>query len=174
MQSLFNSLSKNQNNCKIPMMTKVKAQGLVSDLMPNIKLMQAAGHFLFNYHSENGGMTGLLRKIYASTHAILITIHFACMGINMAQYSDEVNELTANTITVLFFTHTIIKLGFFALNSKSFYRYASTCPRHTHTTASTDPHRTDRIISNAYMRCVLMTSYGMHAMRTMRTCGPLP
>lgn len=32
------------------MMTKVKHQGLVSDLMPNIKLMQMAGHFLFNYH----------------------------------------------------------------------------------------------------------------------------
>uniref|UniRef100_A0A2H1VE80 SFRICE_031029 n=1 Tax=Spodoptera frugiperda TaxID=7108 RepID=A0A2H1VE80_SPOFR len=31
----------------------------------------------------------------------------------------------------------------------------------THTTASTDPHRTDRIIGNVYMRCVLMTSYGM-------------
>uniref|UniRef100_A0A2H1VWB0 SFRICE_012908 n=1 Tax=Spodoptera frugiperda TaxID=7108 RepID=A0A2H1VWB0_SPOFR len=29
----------------------------------------------------------------------------------------------------------------------------------THTTASTDPHRTDRIISNAYMRCVLMTDW---------------
>ncbi|KAF9800005.1 hypothetical protein SFRURICE_016691 [Spodoptera frugiperda] len=29
----------------------------------------------------------------------------------------------------------------------------------THTTASTDPHRTDRIIGNAYIRCVLMTSY---------------
>uniref|UniRef100_A0A2H1WPN4 SFRICE_039960 n=1 Tax=Spodoptera frugiperda TaxID=7108 RepID=A0A2H1WPN4_SPOFR len=41
----------------------------------------------------------------------------------------------------------------------------------THTTASTDPHRTDRIIGNAYMRCVLMTSYGM---RTMRACGRLP
>nr|QLF97427.1 olfactory receptor Orco [Heliothis virescens]QLF97434.1 olfactory receptor Orco [Heliothis subflexa]CAD31851.1 chemosensory receptor 2 [Heliothis virescens] len=104
------------------MMTKVKAQGLVSDLMPNIKLMQMAGHFLFNYHSENAGMSNLLRKIYASTHAILIFIHYACMGINMAKYSDEVNELTANTITVLFFAHTIIKLAFFALNSKSFYR----------------------------------------------------
>uniref|UniRef100_A0A2H1VZ59 SFRICE_025013 n=1 Tax=Spodoptera frugiperda TaxID=7108 RepID=A0A2H1VZ59_SPOFR len=34
----------------------------------------------------------------------------------------------------------------------------------THTTASTDPHRTDRIISNAYMRCVLMTSYGMRSL----------
>ncbi|KAF9805235.1 hypothetical protein SFRURICE_009317 [Spodoptera frugiperda] len=43
----------------------------------------------------------------------------------------------------------------------------------THTTASTDPYRTHRIISNAYMRCVLMTSYGMHAMRTIRACGRL-
>uniref|UniRef100_A0A2H1VLX4 SFRICE_009906 n=1 Tax=Spodoptera frugiperda TaxID=7108 RepID=A0A2H1VLX4_SPOFR len=41
----------------------------------------------------------------------------------------------------------------------------------THTTASTDPNRTDRIIGNAYMRCVLMTSY---AMRTMRLCRRLP
>ncbi|KAF9793972.1 hypothetical protein SFRURICE_003408 [Spodoptera frugiperda] len=35
----------------------------------------------------------------------------------------------------------------------------------THTTASTDPHRRDRIIGNAYMRCVPMTSYGMRTMR---------
>ncbi|CAH0402862.1 unnamed protein product [Chilo suppressalis] len=104
------------------MMAKVKAQGLVSDLMPNIKLMQAAGHFLFNYHSDNSGMSTLLRKIYSSVHAILIVINFLCMAVNMAQYSDEVNELTANTITVLFFTHTVIKLLFFAVNSKSFYR----------------------------------------------------
>ncbi|KAF9793565.1 hypothetical protein SFRURICE_015592 [Spodoptera frugiperda] len=47
----------------------------------------------------------------------------------------------------------------------------------THTTASTDLHRTYRIISNTYMRCVLMTSYGMltmRAMRTMRACRRLP
>ncbi|KAF9808190.1 hypothetical protein SFRURICE_017342 [Spodoptera frugiperda] len=42
----------------------------------------------------------------------------------------------------------------------------------THTTEYTDPHRTDRI--NAYMRCVLMTSYGMRAVRTMRACERLP
>ncbi|KAF9818383.1 hypothetical protein SFRURICE_017805 [Spodoptera frugiperda] len=41
----------------------------------------------------------------------------------------------------------------------------------THTTASTDPHRTRRIINNTYMRCVLMTSYGM---RTIRASGLLP
>ncbi|KAF9800516.1 hypothetical protein SFRURICE_017778, partial [Spodoptera frugiperda] len=47
----------------------------------------------------------------------------------------------------------------------------------TRTTASADPHRTDRIISNAYMRCVRMTSYGMRTMRairTMRACERLP
>uniref|UniRef100_A0A2H1VUJ0 SFRICE_026109 n=1 Tax=Spodoptera frugiperda TaxID=7108 RepID=A0A2H1VUJ0_SPOFR len=37
--------------------------------------------------------------------------------------------------------------------------------------ASTDPHPTHRIIGNAYMQCVLMTSYGM---RTLRACGRLP
>ncbi|XP_073947747.1 odorant receptor coreceptor-like isoform X2 [Choristoneura fumiferana] len=105
------------------MMGKVKTQGLVSDLMPNIKLMQMVGHFLFNYTDETGGMSMLLRKIYASTHAVLIVVNFLCLAINMAQYSDEVNELTANTITVLFFVHTIIKLLFFALNSKNFYRH---------------------------------------------------
>ncbi|XP_028178675.1 odorant receptor coreceptor [Ostrinia furnacalis] len=104
------------------MMTKVKAQGLVSDLMPNIKLMQAAGHFLFNYHSDNSGMTTLLRKVYSSVHAFLIVINYLCMAANMAQYSEEVNELTANTITVLFFAHSVIKMLFFAVNSKSFYR----------------------------------------------------
>ncbi|XP_047511461.1 odorant receptor coreceptor [Pieris napi] len=104
------------------MMNKVKTQGLVSDLMPNIKLMQIAGHFLFNYHSENDGMSTLLRKVYASVHAFLIVTQYLCMVANMAQYSDEVNELTANTITILFFAHSIIKLLFFAITSKNFYR----------------------------------------------------
>nr|AII15784.1 odorant receptor co-receptor [Sitotroga cerealella] len=104
------------------MMTKVKTQGLVTDLMPNINLMRMFGHFVFNYLPESNGMSMLLRKIYASVHAVLIFVHFVCVGVNMAKYADEVNELTANTITVLFFTHTIIKLNYFAINSRSFYR----------------------------------------------------
>nr|ARQ32245.1 odorant receptor 83b [Conopomorpha sinensis] len=104
------------------MISKGKTVGLASDLMPNIKLMQMAGHFLFNYYDENAGMSMLLRKVYACVHAVLILINFLCMAYNMAKYADDVNELTANTITVLFFVHTIIKLAFFAVNSKSFYR----------------------------------------------------
>nr|AYE19959.1 Orco [Histia rhodope]QMS80314.1 odorant receptor [Histia rhodope] len=104
------------------MMTKVKTQGLVTDLMPNIRLMQIAGHFMFNYHDENAGMSFLLRKIYAGVHAFLFVIQYVCMGVNMAMYSEEVNELSANSITMLFFAHSLIKLLLFAINSKSFYR----------------------------------------------------
>uniref|UniRef100_A0A2H1VIF3 SFRICE_005916 n=1 Tax=Spodoptera frugiperda TaxID=7108 RepID=A0A2H1VIF3_SPOFR len=43
----------------------------------------------------------------------------------------------------------------------AFLARAAINPLETHTTASTDPHHTDRIISNADMRCVLKTSYGM-------------
>ncbi|KAF9790006.1 hypothetical protein SFRURICE_002371 [Spodoptera frugiperda] len=45
--------------------------------------------------------------------------------------------------------------------SPAFRAGAPVNPLETHTSASTDPHRTDRIIGNAYMRCVLMTSYVM-------------
>nr|BBB06436.1 olfactory receptor2 [Samia cynthia] len=104
------------------MMNNGNTQGLVTYMMPNIKLLQLSGHFLFNYHKDNNSMSVLLRRVYASVHAIMIILQYVCMGLNMANYSDEVNELTANTITVLFFAHSIIKLAFFALNSKNFYR----------------------------------------------------
>uniref|UniRef100_A0A2H1VKQ3 SFRICE_019328 n=1 Tax=Spodoptera frugiperda TaxID=7108 RepID=A0A2H1VKQ3_SPOFR len=38
-----------------------------------------------------------------------------------------------------------------------------------HTTASTDPHRTDRIISNTYMRCVLRHTECVRCVQ----CGPV-
>nr|AWV67916.1 odorant receptor co-receptor [Lampronia capitella] len=104
------------------MMTKFKVQGLVSDLMPNIKLMQMSGHYIFNYYEENGGMSMLMRKAYSAMHTVLITVQFLSMLANMAMYSDEVNELTANTITVLFFAHTLIKQLIFAVTSTNFYR----------------------------------------------------
>lgn len=98
-----------------------KYSGLVADLMPNIRCMQFSGHFLFNYCSS-GSSTLFLRKIYSSCHLILITIQFISMVINLALNTSEVNELTSNTITVLFFLHCITKFTYFALNSKSFYR----------------------------------------------------
>lgn len=95
-----------------------KYVGLVADLMPNIRLMQASGHFLFRY------VTGpiLIRKVYSWwTLAMVLMQFFAILG-NLATNADDVNELTANTITTLFFTHSVTKFIYFAVNSENFYR----------------------------------------------------
>nr|ACD40044.1 odorant receptor [Phyllotreta striolata] len=104
------------------MMKKVKVTGLVADLMPNIRLMQASGHFMFNYHADNSGVSHLLRKVYSCMHLVLVLIQYACILVNLALNPDDVNELTANTITVLFFTHCITKFVYFAVNVEFFYR----------------------------------------------------
>uniref|UniRef100_A0A2H1VKC7 SFRICE_032936 n=1 Tax=Spodoptera frugiperda TaxID=7108 RepID=A0A2H1VKC7_SPOFR len=56
-------------------------------------------------------------------------------------------------------SHSYKHRGQVWLDGRTVGRSGGTTSVETHTTASTDPHRTDRIISNAYMRCVLMTSY---------------
>lgn len=98
-----------------------KYTGLVADLMPNIRCMQFAGHFIFNYCSS-GSSTLFLRKIYSCITLILVFVQFTSMLINLALNTSEVNELTANTITVLFFLHCITKFIYFAFNSRTFYR----------------------------------------------------
>lgn len=94
-----------------------KYQGLVADLLPNIRWMQGCGHFMFKFTSG----PVLLRKIYAFTHFILCLLQFVFIIVNMVQNMDEGNELTANTVTTLFFTHSLVKLTFFALTSDNFY-----------------------------------------------------
>ncbi|XP_050090058.1 odorant receptor coreceptor [Anopheles aquasalis] len=95
-----------------------KYVGLVADLMPNIRLMQASGHFLFRY------VTGpiLIRKLYSWWTLIMVLMQFFAILGNLATNADDVNELTANTITTLFFTHSVTKFIYFAVNSENFYR----------------------------------------------------
>ncbi|CRK97298.1 CLUMA_CG010693, isoform A [Clunio marinus] len=95
-----------------------KYVGLVSDLLPNIRLMQGFGHFIFKY--INGPI--FLRKVYSSVHLVLLLFQFLCILLNLAQNTDEVSELTANTITVLFFTHCITKFVYVALSSENISR----------------------------------------------------
>ncbi|XP_054004546.1 odorant receptor coreceptor [Hylaeus anthracinus] len=101
-------------------MMKFNQQGLVADLMPNIRLMKASGHFLFNYYDDNS--TKFIHKVLAITHLVLVLMQFGFCGINLMLESDDVDVLTANTITMLFFTHSVVKLVYFAVRSKLFYR----------------------------------------------------
>lgn len=92
--------------------------GLVADLMPNIRLMRLVGHYM---HRFNSGST-FLSKIYSTVHLLLFFMQFICIIVNLALNTSDVNELTANTITALHFTHTITKFCYLALNGKAFYR----------------------------------------------------
>ncbi|XP_046805450.1 odorant receptor coreceptor isoform X1 [Lucilia cuprina] len=95
-----------------------KYVGLVADLMPNIKLMKYSGLFM---HAFTGG-SPLLKKVYSSIHLVLILAQFMFILVNMALNADEVNELSGNTITALFFTHCVTKFIYLAVNQKNFYR----------------------------------------------------
>ncbi|XP_018568191.1 odorant receptor coreceptor [Anoplophora glabripennis] len=103
-------------------MMKFKVSGLVADLMPNIRLIQASGHFMFNYHADNSGALHALRLGYSCAHLLFCLFQYGCIFGNLVVEKDDVNYLAANTITVLFFTHCITKFVYFALRSKLFYR----------------------------------------------------
>lgn len=49
-------------------------------------------------------------------------VQFIMCGINLFLERDDPDDLSANTITLLFFVHPIVKIVFFAATSKMFYR----------------------------------------------------
>lgn len=77
---------------------EVKYAGLVSDLMPNIRLMQGFGHFIFRYISG----PVLIRKLYSFTHLILLLFQFGCIIFNLIVYTGNVNELTCKELKWVF------------------------------------------------------------------------
>ncbi|XP_076257129.1 odorant receptor co-receptor [Rhynchophorus ferrugineus] len=104
------------------MMNTFKVAGLVADLMPNIRLIQASGHFMLNYHADNSGALHGLRLGYCCMHLLFVLLQFGCIFGNLVKEKDNVNDLAANTITILFFTHCLTKFVYFAVRSKLFYR----------------------------------------------------
>lgn len=67
-----------------------KYQGLVADLLPNIRIMQTVGHFIFRY------VTGpiFIRKLYSTAHLILFILQYFFIMTNLIQNMNEVSELT--------------------------------------------------------------------------------
>lgn len=63
-----------------------------------------------------------MRKIYAGVHYVLCLIQFLFIIVNMVQNMAHSDELTANTVTTLFFVHCLVKLTFFAFTTDNFYR----------------------------------------------------
>lgn len=92
--------------------------GLVADLMPNIRIMQTLGLFLHKLAASDS----FTKTMYSFVHVFLFIFQFAAMAVNLAKNTGDVNELTANTITVLHFMHTLTKFTYVSLNNKNVYR----------------------------------------------------
>ena len=107
-------------------MYKFRLHGLVADMWPLIRIMQFTGYFLLDYHEDMSFGWTSMRAGYAATISFMMVVQFACMFLNLMHQADEVNDLTANTITVLFFVHSLTKLLYFALRRGKFYRTLAT------------------------------------------------
>lgn len=92
--------------------------GLMADLRPNIRLMRYTGMYM---HAFSNGVP-LLGKMYSWMHLVMLLVQFILILVNMALNSGDVNELSANAVTTLFFTHCITKFIYLALFQKSVYR----------------------------------------------------
>lgn len=84
------------------------------------------GHLLITCGSRNTKYVKLFCQYYIHSERKLIYIKpsfiYRCTFGNLVVEKDDVNDLAANTITVLFFTHCITKFVYFAARSKLFYR----------------------------------------------------
>lgn len=67
-----------------------KYQGLVADLLPNHRMMEACGHFLFKY--VDGPV--LVRRIFSFFNLGVVLFQYAAMMVNLAQNTGDVAELT--------------------------------------------------------------------------------
>lgn len=65
-----------------------------------------------------------MHRVYCSpqVNLFLLLLQFALCAVNLIIESADVDDLTANTITLLFFTHSIVKMVYFAVRTKYFYK----------------------------------------------------
>lgn len=62
-------------------MMKFKQQGLVADLMPNIRVMQISGHFLFNYYNDNS--IKFVHQVYCSVSKRMMIVVVVVSDVSM-------------------------------------------------------------------------------------------
>lgn len=106
-------------------MQKLRKQGLVADLWPNIRLMQLSGLFITQYYEDNSTLMRLIRKIYSWITAILVFTQYILLVIWALTESYDADQRAAYSVTILFFTHPLIKFIYFSTKTNRFYRTLS-------------------------------------------------
>ncbi|KAG8224783.1 Odorant receptor co-receptor [Ladona fulva] len=99
-----------------------KKSSLATDLSIHIRMMRLAGHFLPDFNPDSDSKFSLVWAIYSFTHMALMSLQFIAMAVNMVKHFDEVSALTTNAISLLFYLHGPIKVFYFAIYRRRFYK----------------------------------------------------
>lgn len=103
-------------------MQKMRKQGLVADLWPNIRLIQLSGLFFSAYYDDNSTLMRLVRKTYSWLVTLLLFAQYAFMVMYALTESYDADQRAAYSVTILFFTHSLIKFVYFASNNEQMCR----------------------------------------------------
>lgn len=103
-------------------MQKIRKQGLVADLWPNIRLIQLSGLFISAYYADNGMLMRLLRKIYSWIVTLILFTQYILIIIFAFTESYNADQRATYSVTILFFTHSLIKFVYFSMSTEKFYR----------------------------------------------------
>ncbi|XP_065201681.1 odorant receptor coreceptor [Planococcus citri] len=103
-------------------MQKIRKQGLVADLWPNIRLMQLSGLFITEYYEDNSALMRLIRKLYSWIIFMLVMMNYVFMLLWAFTESYDADQRATHSVTILFFTHAVIKFIYFSTKTERFYR----------------------------------------------------
>lgn len=137
-------------------MQKVRKQALVADLWPNIRLMQLSGLFISQYYDDNSTLMRLIRKIYSWITTILVFAQYIFMIVWAITESYNADQRAAHSVTVLFFTHSMIKFTYFSSRTNRFYRTLASWNNANSHPLFAESNARHRAITIARMRKLLM------------------
>lgn len=103
-------------------MQKVRRQGLVADLWPNLRMIQVSGIFFSAYFEDNSTLMRLVRKIYSWVVTIVLFTQYLFLVMYALTEAYNADQRAAYSVTILFFTHTLIKYTYFSTNTDKITR----------------------------------------------------
>lgn len=125
-------------------------------MWPNIRLMQVSGLFFSAFHEDNSLLMRSIRKLYNWFTTVVLFFQYFFMITYVLLESYNSDQRAAGTVTVLFFTHSIIKFTYFNMRSRLFYRALNSWNNANSHPLFTESNARHRAITLKRMRKLLM------------------
>lgn len=148
-------------------MQKLRKQGLVLDLWPNLRLIQLSGIFFSAYHDDNSTLMRLVRKLYSWLVTVVLFTQYAFLVVYVITDAHDADQRAAYSVTILFFTHTLIKFVYFSTNNGQMCRTLAMWNNPNSHPLFTESNTRHRAIAVSRMRKLLFFAGGVTIFSTI-------